>query len=161
MVSCPQPHFDLLKPLLEQIGKVFYVGSKLGLAQTMKLANNYLSATALAATSEAVAMGVKAGLDPQTMIEVINSGSGRNSASQDKFPRSVLTGTFDFGFTSGLMMKDLVLCAEEAERVGMEMPVFDSVNEAWKAVITSQGAGSDFTAIAKHVEDKAGVKIRK
>ena len=62
-------------------GKVFVIGHKPGMAQTMKLANNFLSATAMAATSEAVAMGVKAGLDPAVMIDVINAGSGRNTAS--------------------------------------------------------------------------------
>ena len=68
-------------------GTVFVIGHKPGMAQTMKLANNFLSATAMAATSEAVAMGVKAGLDPAVMIDVINAGSGRNTASTGKFPR--------------------------------------------------------------------------
>ena len=68
-------------------GKVFVIGDKPGMAQTMKLANNFLSATAMAATSEAVAMGVKAGLDPAIMIDVINAGSGRNTASDGKFPQ--------------------------------------------------------------------------
>ena len=73
----------------------------------MKLANNFLSATAMVATSEAVVMGVKSGLDPQVMIDVINSGSGMNTASRDKFPRAVLPRSFDFGFTTGLMVKDV------------------------------------------------------
>ncbi|HYM98766.1 MAG TPA: NAD(P)-dependent oxidoreductase, partial [Aestuariivirgaceae bacterium] len=107
IVSGPRADFELVKSALEVIGKVFFVSEKSGLAQTMKLANNFLSATALAATSEAVALGAKAGLDPGMMIDIINAGSGRNSASQDKFPRSVLPGSFDFGFAMGLMVKDL------------------------------------------------------
>ena len=67
-------------------GKVFVIGDKPGMAQTMKLANNFLSATAMAATSEAVAMGVKAGLDPAVMIDVINAGSGRNTRLGPKIP---------------------------------------------------------------------------
>ena len=70
-----------MKDALAVFGKVFVIGDKPGMAQTMKLANNFLSATAMAATSEAVAMGVKAGLDPAVMIDVINAGSGRNTAS--------------------------------------------------------------------------------
>ena len=70
------------------IGKVFFIGEKPGSGQTMKLANNFLSATAMVATSEAVVMGVKSGLDPKVMIDVINSGSGMNTASRDKFPRA-------------------------------------------------------------------------
>lgn len=89
MVSGPKAEFELLKPALDAIGKVFFIGEKPGAAQTMKLANNFLSATAMVATSEAVVMGVKAGLDPAVMIDVINSGSGMNTASRDKFPRSV------------------------------------------------------------------------
>ena len=80
MVSGPQADIDVVKDALAVFGKVFVIGDKPGMAQTMKLANNFLSATAMAATSEAVAMGVKAGLDPAVMIDVINAGSGRNTA---------------------------------------------------------------------------------
>ncbi len=160
MVSAPQADFDLLKPLLDQIGKVFFVGEKPGLAQTMKLVNNYLSATALAATSEAMALGAKAGLDASLMCDVINTGSGRNSASQDKFPRSILPGTFDFGFSTGLMTKDLDLCAEESEHLGVPMSVAEAVHALWHKTLDREGADSDFTTIARYVEDQAGVKIR-
>ncbi len=87
MVSGPRSEFELLKPALQVIGKVFFISEKPGAGQTMKLANNYLSATAMVATSEAVVMGVKAGLDPAVMIDVINAGSGLNTASRDKFPK--------------------------------------------------------------------------
>ena len=80
MVSGPQADIDVVKDALSVFGTVFVIGDKPGMAQTMKLANNFLSATAMAATSEAVAMGVKAGLDPAVMIDVINAGSGRNTA---------------------------------------------------------------------------------
>src|SRR3954462_1169747 len=118
MVSGPRADCELLRPALEIIGKVFFIGEKPGSAQTMKLANNFLSATAIVATSEAVVMGVKAGLDPAVMIDVINAGSGMNTASRDKFPRSVLPRSFDFGFTTGLMVKDVRLCLEEMKSLG-------------------------------------------
>lgn len=89
MVSCPVADYEFLQPALKQIGKLFFIGEEPGLAHVMKLVNNYLSATALAATSEAMAIATKAGIDPAVAIDVINAGSGRNSASQDKFPRSV------------------------------------------------------------------------
>src|SRR6202790_4182048 len=118
MVSGPRADFAVVKPALEVIGKVFFIGEKPGSAQTMKLANNLLSATAVLATSEAVVMGVKSGLDPAVMIDVINAGSGLNTASRDKFPRSILPRTFDFGFATGLMVKDVRLCLEEAKALG-------------------------------------------
>jgi 3-hydroxyisobutyrate dehydrogenase len=81
----------------------------------MKLVNNLMAATALAATAEVVVMGVKAGLDAQVMIDVLNAGSGGTHASRDKFPRAVLPRTFDYGFATGLMVKDVRLYLDEAK----------------------------------------------
>ena len=86
MASGPKDAFAKLEPALTVLGKVTYVGEKPGMAQSLKLANNILSATALAATSEALVMGIKAGLDPETMLQAINIGSGRNSATLQKIP---------------------------------------------------------------------------
>src|SRR5690606_40167830 len=94
MVAGPRAVFEQTEPAIRQFGKLFYVGDAAGQGQIMKLANNLLAAAALVLSSEAVVMGVKAGLDPAQMLDVINAGSGRNSATQDKFPRSVLTRTF-------------------------------------------------------------------
>src|ERR1700754_3009118 len=95
MTSGPKDICESLRPALEPIGKFFYIGSEPGMGQMMKLLNNLLSATNIAATSEAVVCGVKAGLDPQVMIDVINASSGRNTASEDKFPRAILPRSFD------------------------------------------------------------------
>ena len=80
-----------------------------------------LAAAVIVLSSEVIAMGAKAGLNPRQMCDVINAGSGRNSATQDKFPRSVLPGTFDFGFATGLSYKDVRLCVDEAEALGVPM----------------------------------------
>ena len=160
MVSGPRSEFDLLKPALDVIGKVFFISEKPGAGQTMKLANNYLSATALVATSEAVVMGVKAGLDPAVMIDVINSGSGLNTASRDKFPKSVLPRTFDFGFATGLMVKDVRLCLEEMKGMGLSMEVAEAVGRLWETVIKEMGPDSDFTSAIKPIEKAAGVEVR-
>lgn len=159
MVSGPRAEFDLLKPALDVIGKVFFISEKPGAGQTMKLANNYLSATAIVATSEAVVMGVKAGLDPNVMIDVINAGSGLNTASRDKFPKSVLPRTFDFGFATGLMVKDVRLCLEEMKGMGLSMEVAEAVGRLWETVIREMGADSDFTAAIKPIEKAAGVEV--
>jgi 3-hydroxyisobutyrate dehydrogenase-like beta-hydroxyacid dehydrogenase len=125
----------------------------------MKLANNLLSATAVVATSEAVVMGVKAGLDPAVMIDVINAGSGMNTASRDKFPRSILPRTFDFGFATGLMVKDVRLCLEEAKSLGLSMEVAEAVGRLWEVVISEMGAESDFTSAILPIEKAAGVVV--
>jgi 3-hydroxyisobutyrate dehydrogenase-like beta-hydroxyacid dehydrogenase len=159
MVSGPRADFEVIKPALEVIGKVFFIGEKPGSAQTMKLANNFLSGTAIVATSEAVVMGVKAGLDPAIMIDVINSGSGMNTASRDKFPRSILPRSFDFGFATGLMVKDIRLALEEMKSLGLSMEVAEAVGRLWEVVIRENGADSDFTAAIKPIEKKAGVVV--
>jgi 3-hydroxyisobutyrate dehydrogenase-like beta-hydroxyacid dehydrogenase len=159
MVSGPKPDYEAVKPALDVIGKVFFIGTRPGSGQTMKLANNFLSATAMVATSEAVVMGVKSGLDPRVMIDVINSGSGMNTASRDKFPRAVLPRSFDFGFATALMVKDVRLAVEEMRSLGLSMEVAEAVGRLWEAVIKDQGAESDFTSAIKTVEKAAGVVV--
>ena len=159
MVSGPTADFAAIKPALEVIGKVFFIGAKPGSAQTMKLANNFLSATAVVATSEAVVMGVKSGLDPDVMIDVINAGSGMNTASRDKFPRAILPRSFDFGFTTGLMVKDVRLCLEEMRALGLSREVAEAVGRLWEVVIREMGAESDFTSAIQPIEQAAGVLV--
>jgi 3-hydroxyisobutyrate dehydrogenase-like beta-hydroxyacid dehydrogenase len=159
MVSGPRADFEIVKAALGVIGKVFFIGEKPGSGQTMKLANNFLSATAMVATSEAVVMGVKSGLDPAVMIDVINAGSGMNTASRDKFPRSVLPRSFDFGFATGLMVKDVRLAVEEMRSLELTMEVAEAVGRLWEVIIRDQGAESDFTEAIKPIEKKAGVIV--
>jgi 3-hydroxyisobutyrate dehydrogenase-like beta-hydroxyacid dehydrogenase len=161
MVSGPQADIDVVKDSLAVLGKVFVIGHKPGMAQTMKLANNFLSATAMAATSEAVAMGVKAGLDPAVMIDVINAGSGRTTASEGKFPQTILPRTFNYGFATALMLKDVRLCAEEARGLDVPNEVMRAVLDQWELTNSEFGGDSDFTAIVKMIERRAGVTIGK
>jgi 3-hydroxyisobutyrate dehydrogenase-like beta-hydroxyacid dehydrogenase len=161
MVSGPQTDIDVVKDALGVFGTVFVIGHKPGMAQTMKLANNFLSATAMAATAEAVAMGVKAGLDPAVMIDVINAGSGRTTASTGKFPTAVLTRTFDYGFTTALMLKDVRLCAEEARTLNVPHAVMSAVLDQWEFTNSEFGGDTDFTFIVKMIERRAGVTVGK
>jgi 3-hydroxyisobutyrate dehydrogenase-like beta-hydroxyacid dehydrogenase len=157
MVGGPKASFDALQPILSIFGKLFFMGETPGSGQTMKLVNNLLAACSIAITSEGMAMGAKAGLDPKLMIDVLNVSSGRSSATQDKWPRSVLPRSFDFGFATGLCFKDVRLCLEEAEAMGVPMVVGSAVRQY--VSITNQlfGADSDFTSMAKVVEGWAKV----
>jgi 3-hydroxyisobutyrate dehydrogenase-like beta-hydroxyacid dehydrogenase len=160
MVSCAKDTFPLVDPVLQTFGKTFYVGEKPGLAQIAKLANNLLAAAAIVLSSEAVAMGVKAGLDAKTLIDIINAGSGRNSATQDKFPKAVIPRTFDFGFATGLSYKDVRLCLDEAEALGVPMVAGAAVRQMLAITNAKFGPESDFTSIAKVVEEWAGIEIK-
>jgi 3-hydroxyisobutyrate dehydrogenase-like beta-hydroxyacid dehydrogenase len=160
MVSCPEATYDRVQPILKNFGKMFYTGDKPGVAQTAKLANNLMAAAALVITSEAVAMGVKGGVNAKVLVDIINASSGRNSASEDKFPRAVLPGTFDFGFTTGLSYKDVRLCVDEAEAMGVPMVCGAAVRQMLAITSARFGAASDFTSIAKVLEEWAGVQMR-
>lgn len=160
MVSGPRNVCDALRPVFEVIGKYFYIGDKAGMGQVMKLANNMLSATAMAASAEVMVMGVKAGLDPWVMIDVINAGTGANTAIRDKFPKAILTRSFDHGFATGLMYKDIKLCLDEAERLHAPMWVCSAVRQLWSETNGQFGPESDFTTIVQLVEQWAGVQVK-
>jgi 3-hydroxyisobutyrate dehydrogenase-like beta-hydroxyacid dehydrogenase len=160
MVSGPGDLCERLRPVFEVIGKYFYIGYEPGMGQLMKLANNMLSATAMAASAEVMVMGVKGGLDPRVMIEVINAGSGANTAIRDKFPKPILTRSFDYGFATGLMYKDVKLCLDEAERLHTPMWVCSAVRQLWLEANGHFGPESDFTNIVKLVEQWAGVQVK-
>ena len=159
MVSCSDEIYARVQAILAVIGKLFHVGKEPGQGQTMKLLNNLLSATAMAISSEAVVMGVKAGLDPQMIVDVINAGSGRNSATQDKIPRCVIPRTFDFGFALALLNKDVRLCMEEADAMGVPMIVGNSVRQLLAITAVTEGPNADMTDVVKSVERWAGVKV--
>ena len=159
MVSGPRAEFDACAPAFDAIGRATFISEKPGAAQTMKLVNNLIAATSLAATAEVIAMGVKAGLDAQVMIDVLNAGSGATHASRDKFPRAVLPRTFDYGFATGLMVKDVRLYLDEAKALGLPTPMADAVAQMWEMTLTEEGPESDFTSIVKPIEAAAGVVI--
>ncbi|AFM15713.1 beta-hydroxyacid dehydrogenase, 3-hydroxyisobutyrate dehydrogenase [Mycolicibacterium chubuense NBB4] len=159
MVSGPRAGYDGVAPVLEVLGRPIFVGETPGAGQTMKLVNNLMAATTLAATAEVMVMGVKAGLDAAVMIDVLNAGSGGTHASRDKFPRAVLPRTFDYGFATGLMVKDVRLYLQEAETLGALTPIASAVRALWEQVLAQHGPDADFTTVVKPFEDAAGVVV--
>ena len=159
MASGPAAALRRLQPLLECFGKVYVLGEKAGLGQTVKLANNLMSAASLAIASEAMTMGVKAGVDPALMIDILNASSGRNSATQDKIPKHVLNRRFDFGFANALSFKDVRLCLDEAEALGVPMVVGAAVRQMLSITQQEYGADADCTEMVKVLEKWAGVRI--
>jgi 3-hydroxyisobutyrate dehydrogenase-like beta-hydroxyacid dehydrogenase len=161
MIACPRALAEELRPVIEVLGKFFYIGDQPGAGQTMKVINNLLSATAITITAEAMVMGVKAGLDPTTMLDVINAGSGRNTATADKFPRCVVPRRFDFGFTTGLLYKDIKLCLDEAEALSTPMIVGNAVRQVMAIGKAEMGPDADITEFVKPLERIAGVQVGK
>ncbi len=149
-----------VRGLLNVFGTVFVVGRRAGQGQIMKLLNNLLSTTALAITSEAFVAGVKAGLDADTMVAVLNAGSGRNSATVDKIPNSVLTRTFDFGFPVSGACKDIGLAIDECQAMGLPMLVGSAARQLWQFAYAQGGAKRDMTALITYIEPWAGVQVK-
>jgi 3-hydroxyisobutyrate dehydrogenase-like beta-hydroxyacid dehydrogenase len=157
MAGGPQALWGELEPLLQRLGKPFYMGETPGAGQVMKLANNLLSLAAIATTAEAMTLGIKAGLDPARMIEVLNAGTGANSATRDKWPRAVLPRRFDFGFSALLSLKDTRLALEEAQAMGVPLPTGERLAALLERVLATYGDDADFTEMAKVVEADAGL----
>ena len=162
MVSGDPAAIELVRPMISLWGRTLTVaGDKPGAAQVLKLTNNILSAVALAATAEAFVMGAKGGLDPEVMLAAINAGSGQNSATQAKFPRAVLTRSFDFGAEMHILMKDIDLAIAQGEELGVPMWVCEAARLVFKHAMHKGAAKEDITAIVKYVERDAGFEMPK
>lgn len=160
MVAGNRAAFERVKPLLETIARnVFYIGEVPGLGQVTKLANNMISAAGMAAAFEASAMAVKAGVNARVLIDTINASTGRNSATMDKFPASVLTRTFDYGGKLSTMYKDVFLCLEEARELNVPMWIGANVVQLWFHAMTEGRGDDDFTSLIKMIEKWAGVVV--
>lgn len=140
MLGCPAATFEALKPLVSLMGKPFHAGEMAGHGQAVKLLNNYLSAAAMAATSEAIAYGTKQGIAMGTILDIVNASTGRNTATDDKFPRRILNGRVDAGFTAKLQLKDIRLYLENAREAGITDGVATAVVEAWDKLVTADPA---------------------
>jgi 3-hydroxyisobutyrate dehydrogenase-like beta-hydroxyacid dehydrogenase len=160
MVAGERAVFERVKPLFETIARsVNYVGEAPGLGQVTKLANNMISAAGMAAAFEASAMAVKAGVDARVLIDTINASTGRNSATMDKFPVSVLTRSFDYGGKLSTMYKDVLLCLEEARELNVPMWVGANVVQLWFHAMTQGRGNDDYTTLIKMIEEWAGVIV--
>lgn len=154
---------DLIEAVRGTLGhvasNVFVVGDTPGMAQVCKLVNNILSITAFVTSCEAIAMGVKAGLDARTMIDVINVSTGRNSATVDKFPKAVLPRTFDYGGPLTIGLKDLDLYLELARDTQMPAVMGFSVSGLFGHIAGRLGAESDYSTMIKVFEEWGGIVV--
>lgn len=153
MVGAPESLFDQLQPALETLSnKCFRVGDDAGHGQAMKLLNNYASAAALAATCEAAVFGARMGLDLETIVQVVGASTGRSAAIEDKFPKSIVPRTYDFGFAASLMTKDVKLYLENASAAGVSHELARATTDVWQRFL-DQHPDADFTYIHKYIED--------
>ncbi len=162
IASGPRAVFDRVRPLIEAFAsKVVYVGGEIGQSQTLKLINNMLSCANLALACEGLVMGAKAGLDPETVLEVINAGSGQNSATSVKIPNHVLSRKFDYNAPMRITRKDLDLWQAEAESLAVPQWVGNAVRQLYMHSMATGSESGDLTEIVKDIENWAGVEVPK
>ncbi len=132
MASGPRVLFDRLEPILKAMAaKCFYVGDRQGQGQAMKLTNNILAATATAATSEAVLFGLSHDLTMEMILNILNVSTGGSHSSENRFPNTVLTGSFDSGFSAALMRKDTGLYKDRAMEINKIGSIGSLVADLW------------------------------
>lgn len=161
MAAGARADFDRAAPLIRAYAsKTVYLGERLGAAQMMKLVNNAVSLANFAVASEAMVVGAKAGIPPEAMLEVLNSGSGQNSATLTKIPDHVLPGSFDYGGSLRIVTKDLELFQAEAAELGLTAPLSAEVLRLYRQAKAEGADTDDMTTVIRQMESAAGIEIR-
>ncbi|OGT81369.1 MAG: hypothetical protein A3H91_13610 [Gammaproteobacteria bacterium RIFCSPLOWO2_02_FULL_61_13] len=146
---------DRCRPILNVMGRVYPTGGP-GTGHAMKAINNYLSAASLASAAEGIIAGTRFGLAPATMIDILNSSSGRSYSTEYKYPDFILPGTFDTGFALGLMAKDVRMALELAQREGSSHALLQAVSDLWSRAEQKLGPRADHTEVVKYLQTLAG-----
>jgi len=152
MVGGDLEAFVEAKPILENFGKnIFHVGDP-GSGHAIKALNNYLSAITTLSVAEALIIGKRFGLDPNKMVDVFNSSSGKSNATENKAKQFMLSDTFGAGFTAKLMVKDITMANQLGSAVNSSMELGEASLNAWRNALKYLGNDADHTAIYRYVE---------
>lgn len=152
MVGGTPEAFVEVKPILENLGKnIFHVGDP-GSGHAIKALNNYLSAITTLSVAEALIIGKRFGLDPNKMVDVFNSSSGKSNATENKAKQFMLSGAFDAGFTAKLMLKDITMANQLGSAVNSSMELGEASLNAWRNAVKFLGSDEDHTAVYRYVE---------
>lgn len=155
MCAGPKNLYDEVLPILECFSaNQFLIGPQPGQAQTLKVLNNFLSATALAASCEALHFGQTQGLDLQKMCDVINVSTGMNTATLDKIPHQVVTNRFNAGFSNSLLLKDISLYLEGCDEAGITGDISRTVVQLWDNFVASS-PNDDATGLFRYTGKKS------
>lgn len=158
MPGGPKDLVDSCMPIFEVLGKnIVHAGESVDSGHAIKCVNNFLSATNLVASMEAMSLSAKLGLDPEKTLSVINSGSGLNGATKDKWPRFLLPRDFNCGFSTGLMYKDLTMGSDLARELGATFFIMNHVRQVYGLGVSKFGANSDQTLLLELIEEWAGI----
>jgi len=159
MVGGPEDAVQSVHPLLAAMGSQITHTGPSGAGHAVKALNNLLSAAHMIATTEALVVAARFGLDPETVLSVVNTSSGRSGSTEVKFPRFVLPRTFDSGFSAALLKKDVGIAVGLAESLSVDVPVAESVLAGWTELVAELGPTADHTEAVRPYESRAEVKL--
>ena len=136
-------------PLLEVLGERIFRTGALGSGHAMKALNNYLAAAAYSAATEALAIGRRFGLDPETMFDIVNTSTGRSFSSEVVLRGNVVTGEYATGFALGLLAKDVGIAADLADALAVDAPTLALVSRRWAEAAVALGPDADHSEAHK------------
>jgi 3-hydroxyisobutyrate dehydrogenase-like beta-hydroxyacid dehydrogenase len=152
--------FEKVKSSFQSFGKnVVLVGTEVGQGQALKLVNNMIVGATLVATCEAMLFGIRTGLSPKVILDMINVSTGRSFTSEHIISKAIMTRSFDFGFRLELMRKDLRLCLAEAEATGASMLTCTTAKQLYDLAHFNGLAKADMTEVIRELERWAAVEI--
>jgi 3-hydroxyisobutyrate dehydrogenase len=160
MAGGEQSDIDAAMPILNVLGSVIPTG-QVGTGHAMKALNNLVSSAGFLIGIEALIIGSRFGIDPETMVDVLNVSTGMNNSTQKKFKQYVLSRKFDSGFAMNLMVKDLTIALGIAHENNVNAPFADLCRNLWAGANAVLGPQADHTAVALLSEQLAGIQISK
>lgn len=144
---------EVCRPVLEKMGKQIFHAGPLGAGHAVKALNNYVSAAGLVAACEVVVAARRFGIEPRVIVDILNASSGMNNTTVNKMKQFMLSGTFNAGFTVGLMAKDLRTALDVSRATGSPAPLAERCVEIWNETERALGAGADHTEMLRFLEN--------
>jgi 3-hydroxyisobutyrate dehydrogenase-like beta-hydroxyacid dehydrogenase len=159
MVGGSAADVQRVRPLLDAMGRAVHHVGPLGAGHTMKCINNLITSMTFSATMEGLALGKRVGLDPSAMVQVLNESTGGSWISRNHIAQRVLSRSFDDPFKLELMLKDIGIALELARDTQLPMPLSGLGQQLWRAAALAAGPGASVSALARWIEQQAGVEV--
>ncbi|MEL7632015.1 MULTISPECIES: NAD(P)-dependent oxidoreductase [Sporomusa] len=160
MVGGEQADFERALPVLQSIGsKIDHVGA-IGAGDTVKLVNNLLLGVNMVAVAEALCLGVKAGIKPEVLYQIISNSSGNSYALTAKYKKFIAAGNFEPGFMIDLQYKDLQLAVDTAKGLKVPLVLGNIAQQAYEIARASGLGAEDISAVIKLGEALCDIKVR-
>ncbi|BCJ85981.1 NAD(P)-dependent oxidoreductase [Effusibacillus dendaii] len=159
MVGAEEDAYMKALPILQRMGKAIKLVGKTGAGHALKAINNYLSAASMYATTEAMLLAKKLGINLEVALETINQSSGQSFSTHYKFPTFVLPRTFNSGFSLDLLLKDVKMVTAIAKDTKVPILLASIVEQIYEAASITGGKNQDHTEIIKFLEKLSDFSI--